>query len=282
MRYCGAKHNGFGWDFNGATNMEELHKILTESCLIRRLKKDVLKELPPKIRSVVPLEIDNRDEYDAIENATKDIVQKSLDKIEGTQIANAEALAKIEYLKQAAVRGKMKAAVAWIRNWLDSGEKLVVFCHHKTTVDALMKEFGECAVKIDGSVPTAPSTKRQEAVDTFQNETWCRLFVGTMAAKEGITLTAASNTCFLEMWWTSGDHVQAEDRVHRIGQEADSVGAYYLIGERTIEETIAKLIDKKAKVLAAVLDGKSVENENLLTALLREYKKTVKIGEVTV
>jgi len=73
--------------------------------------------------------------------------------------------------------------------------------------------------------------------------------------------------------WTPGEHDQAEDRVHRIGQEADSVNAYYLIAQDTIEEEIAELLGKKRKVLAAVLDGAEVESESVLSELLRKHRE---------
>jgi len=81
-------------------------------------------------------------------------------------------------------------------------------------------------------------------------------------------LTAASNTCFLELGWTPGEHDQAEDRVHRIGQEASSVNAWYLLADGTVENDIAHLIDKKRQVIATVLDGRDVEEEKILTELL--------------
>ena len=92
------------------------------------------------------------------------------------------------------------------------------------------------------------------------------------AAGVGITLHAASNTCFLELGWTPGEHDQAEDRVHRIGQTADSVNAYYLLADRTIENDIAELLDEKRKVLAAVLDGKKVKDESILAKLLEKMR----------
>src|SRR5208282_2657207 len=55
-KYCGAVHNGFGWDFNGASNLEDLQERLRALFMVRRLKKDVLKELPPKRRQVLVLE----------------------------------------------------------------------------------------------------------------------------------------------------------------------------------------------------------------------------------
>jgi SWI/SNF-related matrix-associated actin-dependent regulator 1 of chromatin subfamily A len=165
----------------------------------------------------------------------------------------------------------MKYAIQWIRNFLDTnGNKLVVFAVHKAAVDALMEEFKEQAVKVDGSVSAAG---RDAAVRAFQEDPKIKLFVGNIqAAGVGLTLTAASSVAFLELPWTPGDLVQAEDRCHRIGQK-DNVNVYYLLADGTIEEKIAELLDEKRQVLEAVLDGKEVEETQLLSELIKSYQK---------
>jgi len=267
-KFCGATHNGYGWDFSGATNTDELHDVVTRHIMVRRLKSEVLAELPAKVRSVVPIELDNRKVYN---KANHDIIAWIRDN-EGAEKADkagmAEVLVAFEKLKQLCVEGKMKSSIKWIEDFLDSEQKLVVFATHKKTVDDLMEHFGNRAVKLDGSVT---GQKRQDAVDRFQTDDEIRLFVGNIkAAGIGITLTAASNTCFLELGWTPGEHDQAEDRVHRIGQEADSVNAYYLLADGTIENDIAHLLDEKRKVLASVLDGKKVDEKGILTELIKK------------
>ena len=144
-----------------------------------------------------------------------------------------------------------------------------MFAVHKFVIDALMQEFAGIAVKVDGSVT---GINRQKAVDEFQTNKDVKLFIGNIkAAGVGITLTAASNVAFIELPWTPGDVVQAEDRIHRIGQKA-SVTIHYLLANDTIEDKIAKLIDSKRKVLDAVLDGKVTEQTSLLTELMNEYE----------
>jgi len=252
-KYCGAKHNGFGWDFNGSSNTEKLNEALKRT-MIRRLKSEVLPELPAKIRTVIPLEIDNRIEYDQAVLA--------LDESDSPAIQ----LTRIEALKQLVVEGKIKACINWISDFLESGEKLVVFCTHKKVINRLMDEFGHMGVKVDGSVKT---TDRHESVRLFQEDPQCKIFIGNIkAAGVGLTLTAASSTAFIEIGWTPGEMDQCEDRVHRIGQEADSVNAYYLLGQNTIDMEIAELLDEKRKVLDAVLDGKETEETGLLTELM--------------
>lgn len=254
-RYTDATKNRFGWDFSGASNLEELAASL-KTVMIRRTKDQVLTELPSKRRSTVLIPIDNRKEYD---RADKEFVAWMTEQ-NGAEAAerasHVEQLAKIEYLRQIAVKGKMKQVKDWIRNFLGSGEKLVVFATHKETIETLMSEFSECAVKIDGSVS---SENRQAAVDAFQNDPETRLFVGNIqAAGVGITLTAASDVVFLELGWTPALHDQAEDRCHRIGQK-NAVNIYYLMAERTIDASIAAMLESKREVIDQI-----TEDENTL------------------
>jgi len=268
-KYCNARRNGYGWDFSGASNTKELNAQLTKSILLRRLKVDVAKELPPKTRVVVPMELENRNAY----QAAQDNFIKWLWGKKGEEAAKkamtAEALVRIEHLKQLAYTGKINACIEWIEDFLSSGEKLVVFGVHHKCLDDLAEAFeGQC-VKVDGRTA---KPARQAAVDAFQKDPEIRLFLGNIkAAGVGLTLTAASCTAFVEIGWTPGEHDQAEDRVHRIGQTADSVTAYYLLADRTVEEEIAELLDEKRVVLTAVLDGQDVDESSMLSALLARY-----------
>ena len=275
QRYCGAKSNGWGWDFSGSSNTDELHSILTNSIMVRRLKKDVLKDLPPKTRTVLPVEINLSDYKKAEQDFLSYVARLRGATAAEKRDSRAEGLAKVERLKQAAAVGKIGEAIDWIQDYLESGRKLVVFAIHKFILDILEKKFKKICVRVDGS--TAQS-QRQVCVDAFQSNDDIKLFLGNIkAAGVGLTLTAASDTLTLELGWTPGTHDQAEDRVHRIGQEADSVNAYYLIAKDTIEEDIAELLDAKRDVLSNVMDGKSARQGELLTVLMERYIN--KLGE---
>ena len=263
MKYCAPRNNGFGWDVSGASNTKELHKILTDNIMLRRLKKDVLKELPTKTRSIVPLESDKAIYNSELSNFTEWLKQNK-----GNP---AIAMVKMEKLKQTAVKGKMNSAISWIKDFLEEEQKLVVFVTHHETTDRLKKEFGKECVVIDGRTPTS---KRQDMVNEFQNNKRIGLLIGNIkAAGVGLTLHAASSTAFVELGWTPGEHLQAEDRVHRIGQIAEHVTAYYLIAADTIEEQIAEILDKKAQILSMALDGKEIKEGELITELLDEIKE---------
>lgn len=297
-RYCDPKHNGFGWDFSGASNVEELHEKLTTTLMIRRKKKNVLKDLPDKIRSFVPIELENKATYDKaeddftefvkeeVENEAKEEIKKmsgrfdsivsideeKLEELKEQKASSVTILSKIEALKQIAVEGKLNQAIKWIQDYIESGEKLVIMCVHKFVIKALMDKFKGIAVKVDGSVT---GTDRQKAVQRFQKEERIKLFIGNIqAAGVGLTLTAAKAVAFLELPWTPGEIAQAEDRVHRIGQK-ESVTIYYLLAEGTIEEEIAQLISEKRKILDAVLDGEETDNSSLISELIKKYKKLV-------
>lgn len=267
-RYCGAHYNGFGWDYNGATNTGELNKLLTSTFMLRRKKADVLKDLPDKIHSYVPMELTNQDDYD---NAEADFISY-LSNTKGLEAAarasNAEALAKIEGLKQLALQGKINACIDWIEDFLESDQKLVVFAVHKSAIDMLMQKFGKVAVKVDGGVSM---TERNKSVEEFQNNNKVRLFIGNIvAAGVGLTLTTASNVAFIELPWSPSAVLQAEDRCHRISQK-DSVTVHFLLAAGTIEEKIATLLDSKRKVLDAILDGKVTDQKTLLSELMNAY-----------
>lgn len=267
--FCGARWNGFGWDFTGATNTDKLHNLLTETIMIRRRKEDVLTDLPDKVYGVIPFEIDNREEYKQASANIIDWILQNEGQEKADRASNAEVLVEFEKLKQLAVQGKMESIKEWVSDFLESGEKLVVFATHTATLNILQAEFKDLSVRLDGSTN---QKDRQEAVDRFQTDKKIRLFLGNIkAAGVGITLTAASNVAFVELPWTPGDLEQAADRLHRIGQKG-TVNVWTLVAQDTVEEDIATIISSKQKVLVAILDGREVNQDTVLTELIKKIK----------
>lgn len=267
-RYCDPVKTFFGWKFDGLSNAEELHNRISKF-MIRRLKEDVLKDLPPKIRSVIPLQITDNERKIYIET----------DKELEDAIVNKETnvLSKMAKLKQVAFQVKKNSAIQFIKDYIENVGKLVVFIWHIESYNILMKEFEKIAVGINGSISIQD---RNKAVEEFQNNPKIKLFVGQIkSAGTGLTLTASSCTVFLEFGMTAPQHLQAEDRVHRIGQKADSVLAQYLILEDSIEQDCMNTLNKRAKHLDAVLDGKydsqdmfKIEDD-MSEDIIKEYKR---------
>jgi len=271
QRYCGAEWNGWSWDFKGDDNSQELHKILHKSVMLRRRKRDVLKELPPVTRSVIPMEIDNKGEYRKAERDLKSWLQdKGYSKERVDKSTSNEALTKVEYLKQIAVKGKTKAVIQWVESFLASDEKLILYCVHKSVVKTIHSHFESIAVRVDGSVPLK---KRHKAQKAFQKDDQVRLFIGNIeAASLGLNLTAASNTATIEFMWSPSDHDQADARMDRIGQTADKMNCWYLAAMGTVEIKILELLDRKRDVFAQVVDGKEAADFNLVDELVKELQ----------
>lgn len=271
-RYCNPKHNGFGWTFDGATNTEELH-IKIQPFMLRRMKSEVLKDLPPKQKILVPMETDivEMKNYERASYEFFEWVKSHTD-------AGLEAQKNIDRLKQLAYLAKRNSVIAWIEQYLESGNKLVIGTYHKHAMEDLVLQFKKISVHIDGSVTGA---KRQEAVDRFQKDKNIRLIICQIKTVPGLTLTAASATCTIEFSWSPSDHVQFEDRVNRIGQEADSITAYYLISPKTVEESIMAMINIKYDTVNKIMDGKKdtdIFEDSMLKDLLKIYAKKMKKG----
>lgn len=253
QRYCGAFHNGYGWDFRGASNIDELHRMIAP-WLLRRLKSDVLNELPEKTFASLIIDYDEsaKKEYREVYIGAKKLIKDSL-----ASRRPENALAEIERLKQAAVHAKMPAVKEWIKDFIETGQKLVIFANHKFVIDELMEEFGEYSVKYTGDTS---QNERAELVKQFQENENVKLFIGNIkAAGVGITLTAASNVIFIEFPWTPADLIQAADRLHRIGQK-NNVTVWYMIAADTIEGDIIELLEKKRKIVDSIHDGKISDN----------------------
>lgn len=291
-RYCNAHRGQFGWDFSGSSNLDELNEKLRQTCYIRRNKADVLPELPEKTISVVPLQIDNRKEYKAVYKEIEDWIKEraeqdrefersiaDLNPDEKTQAVKdrgisaeerartAEKLVLIGKLKQTAARGKLSAIKEWVTNFLETGEKLVLFAHHTAIIDVLADEFE--ALTITGQTPIA---KRQAAVDAFQNDSDTQLIIlNIKAGGVGLTLTASSNVAFAELDWTPAAHDQASDRCHRIGQK-NAVNVWYFLGEDTIDQDIYVLIEEKRKVVDASTEGTNIDSSSVFGDLWKQLE----------
>lgn len=254
QEYCDASFDGRQWSYKGASNIMKLHKILTSTIMIRRKKKDVLKDLPDKTKVIIAVDITNRKEYLRAEQNVINYIRQTKGDYAANKAAVAETIVQIGVLKQLAAVGKMTQAFEWIDNFLETGQKLTIYAVHKVIIATLMERYEKISVKIDGSVA---NNKREGIVNEFQTNPKIRLFIGNMgAAGIGITLTVASNMLILEFPWTPSELDQVEDRIHRISQK-EAVFIYNLVGKNTIDETIIDLLNEKSRVISGIMDGVS-------------------------
>lgn len=274
-RYCGATKNGWGSTFDGAENLDELQQRLRSTCMVRRMKKDVLTELPPKRRQVIELPSNGltslinkeRETHEHWENeiaglrARIELTKASEDndgyaeavealgeaiKVSFEQcgrLAHEVALAKVPYLVDHVAESAAEG-------------KVILFAHHLDVIAKYVAEFdamGFCPLKITGEVAVED---RQGIVDAFQSNPKHKVIVcGIHAAGVGLTLTASSHVIFAELDWVPANMMQAEDRAHRIGQR-DSVLVQHMVMEGSIDVRQANALVRKMDIIDQTLDRK--------------------------
>lgn len=257
-----------------AVPLSELSRQLYDTCMIRREKAKVLPQLPDKTRVDLYIEISNDKEYNL---AAEDLAAYLQEYTECTdweirRKMRMEALVKFMTLRSLATKGKIAQAVDFIRTFLDSGKKLIVFCSLHEVVDELQKVFPR-AVTVTGR---DRAVNKQASVDAFQNNPNVQLIICSIkAAGVGLTLTAASDVAFIELAWTYADCCQCEDRAHRIGQK-DNVTCYYLLGRGTIDHTIYRLIHRKKSIANEIMnaDDEIPTDEMYFNELVKSFLNT--------
>ena len=284
-RYCDPKMLPFGLiDWSGSSNSRELNSILNK-LMIRRLKKDVLSQLPPKKRQKIEIATDSK-----VIKRLKIFMEKSSKKFEellGTQIEldklgiNAEDI-NISNKKEKDSDNKSKdneeesilnkfnkaysmtgeAKLPGIRDYvnylIDNSCKFLIFAHHSEVLDAIEDEIIDDKIgyiRIDGKVAI---DKRQDLVNKFQTDEECLVAILSITAcATGLTLTKASTVVFAELHFTPSIMIQAEDRAHRIGQDAGCVNIHYLVGEDTLDVLLFRKLNEKQNIVSTTLDNKS-------------------------
>lgn len=296
-KYCGVDNNGFGVKVGSGKNLDQLQRTLRETIMIRRLKADVLKELPPKTRSIVlmdasaypeillrergevseleELEIESElakmDDDATFEEKAKALTHKrdSRMKVIAT-LRHDTALAKVTKLGLADIIAEEARELG----------KLIVFAHHKDVLDVLEQAFKPHeVVRIDGDVEP---NLRQGIVDRFQKDPGTICFLGSIrACGEGITLTASSNVFFVEEDWTPGRMCQAEDRAHRIGQR-DSVNVRHYVVNGSLDARMVQTIIRKLEIIDKAMDRSTVYDvADSPVSVIEADPATVKIEKTT-
>lgn len=244
-KFCGAKpvarYEGrkqvVNWDFRGKSNLAQLRSELREKLMIRHLKKDVLKELPPKTRQIIFL-----DQPEKLEKYGQKVLKNhSLSDLIGEDYTLGDVAT---YRKECGL-AKITPAFLYLQELLEnSNEKLVVFAHHIDVVETLtnlLKDYHP--LKIRGGMK---AKHKQEQVRLFQTEEKHRVIVGNLDSMGvGNTLTRAPIVVVVEASWVPGVNEQAEDRIHRITQDKNVLCRYLILRNSLEERMLYAVIDKQ-------------------------------------
>ncbi len=273
QRFCSPKRTPWGIDYRGSSNSKELRELLLDNLLIRRTKEEVLSDLPPKIRQVIPLPISDRAEYKlATDNFLSWILQKNPSRLIGA-LRNA-AQTKIGYLLRLAARLKLPSVFSWLDTFLeDSNEKLIMFGIHRSIMEELQDKYRNKSVLIYGGMT---DKQRQEAWDAFLGTKKKQILFGNLvAAGTGKSATGVPYSAFCEYGWKPAQHTQGEDRTHGLdrGKEGVVSTSFWLVAEGTIEEKMVKILQSRQKIVTDVLDGGEGEDLPVFDLLLAELIK---------
>ncbi len=269
-------------DKNASYNLRQL----IQPFILRRLKRDVLQELPPRteITHSVPLSKEERALYEAVrQKAIKKFV--SNDSQDEKRTNPIQILAEITKLRLASCHpklvmensplpgSKLQAFGEILEELLDNNHKALVFSQfvkHLSILKEYLDEQGISYQYLDGSTP---QTKRKKAVDAFQDGEGDVFLISLKAGGSGLNLTAADYVIHMDPWWNPAVEDQASDRAHRIGQQRP-VTIYRLVAENTIEEKIVKLHQRKRDLADNLLEGSDISGKMNAGEMLRLIKDT--------
>lgn len=263
ITYCDGQKNRFGWDFSGASNVDTLRHVMRDACVIRRLKKEVLTELPEKVRQIILIQKSGMKSSGNFfgnnlspEHETQLLeAWFSHDQRRYNEIASKLKKARIEFERFSASRltcalKKIPFVIDLVNLTMEEG-KIILFAHHQQVIEAYRKAFGNKAVVVDGSTDSKDIMKN---VDRFQHDPECRVFIGSiLASGVGLTLTASSHVIFAEIHPVPGIMSQAEDRAHRMGQK-NSVLVWHVVIDQTTDARMVELLLEKQKVISSLMD----------------------------
>jgi superfamily II DNA or RNA helicase len=281
-RYCGAYQDAMGLQDNGASNLPELRQLLRDRFMIRHLKADVLKDLPPKTRQIIPLssaglikkvaaekdavkellrqyeakagihkDMDDASIAQLVMNAKPQMFEDYAKTVDGSAM-NDTPLNKLAIARAELALEKVPMIVEHVTNLMEQGEKVIVFAYHRAVIEALRDRWSNSCALIYGGTPTK---KRQAEADRFQEDENCNPFIGQYtAAGTGYTLTRSKIVVCAELTWLPHELSQAEDRAHRFGQ-TENVLVHHLVVMGSLDDALLGKIVEKQEIIDEALDG---------------------------
>jgi SWI/SNF-related matrix-associated actin-dependent regulator of chromatin subfamily A-like protein 1 len=248
-QFCGAFESRWGWDTRGASNLEELSGLLS-GFMLRREKKDVLKQLPDKTLQKIVFPITDK--------TTKEVVDREKKAHETKETVLGD------YSKIRAELGvkKLPLILEHIETLLEEKEKLVVFAHHRAVLEAIRDKFAKeaGAVLLYGGLT---ARQKQDIINKFVEDKSCRLFIGQIDAA-GTGVDGLQKVCdtivFAETSWVPGQINQAIDRCHRIGQD-NKVLIQFLVVKGSVDDDILESVFRKSKTIKKLITGVKTETK---------------------
>ncbi len=253
---------------------DSLRNELQKHVMLRRKKSDVLKELKDKVRYKEVIASDTDYYLEELDKIWKKLEEEQ--KVAETEFSKSASYHRaIQRERQIAGVAKLPHVINFVKNIMEIEESVVVFCHHKIIHKLLhesLQEFSPSSI-IGGQTDKF----RQEQIDRFQKGETKLMIAGLRAGNVGINLTRAKYVIFAELDWSPAIHRQAEDRLHRIGQK-NTVFAYYLIGNGTLDDHVANILVDKSYEIDAIMDetADNYENKNKAELILAQIQDKIR------
>ncbi len=250
-----------------------LRKMITPFVL-RRLKKDVLKDLPDKLEEVyyAPLEGEQKEQYEARVQRLKLLLTKQSDQefkenkmvvlAELTRLRQICCDPSLLYNNYRGNSAKADMCIDMIANAVESGHKILLFSQFTTMLDVLAEKLDARGIKFHMLTGATPKKQRAEMVEAFQSDDVPVFCISLKAGGTGLNLTAADIVIHYDPWWNTAVENQASDRAHRIGQK-NVVSVYRLIMKDTVEERILSLQQEKSDLAGRILSGEGISSARL-------------------
>ena len=239
------------WVTTGASNLEELNNK-TKRTILRRKKDEVL-DLPDKLTTPIYLELQNEEGY---KNVWNEYLTKR--KLEGKKGNPFKELVEMTLLRTFIAMETVPYSIEKAEEAIELGKKSIIFCNFNDEMDKFIRHFGDKAVCLRGGMT---DKQKQLAVDKFQEDEKCMVFIGQIkAAGVGITLNAAEIVIMNSLDWVPGNHEQAEDRAYRIGQNK-TVNIYYMLIDNTIDTLVWNILNEKKKIIDTIMGDDDIITE---------------------
>lgn len=273
--YCDGQNNGYGWDYDGNSNDEELNTQLTPF-MVRHLKSEVLPHLK-KQRIVTPVEVDLREYHYEISQYLNNRTNK-----------NAEDLARLMRARKILATQKVGESIDFAKNLIMEDKKVVIVTCFTEVVKAVEKAFKGNVVKLVGGMSDEAKDK---SIIEFQEGKSQVMVMNIVAGGVGVTLTKSYNMVVNDFDWTPGNLTQAEDRICRSGQTEEYCNIYYLYASGAdMDEVFADTLTSKFSTINTVVDGGTGDEIDYIDLInkalekstgVKKVRRMVKVEEIT-